>query len=51
MYRKHSPVLGQPIFAARMAAYVSAKSAYNANPKILALGLKAIWDGWMERLS
>jgi len=51
LYRKHSPKLGQPIFAVRMAAYVAAKSAYNKNPRIFTLGLKAIWDGWMEKIS
>lgn len=51
MYRKHSPTVGQPIFAARMAAYVAAKSVFNKSPRIFALGFKAIWDGWMEKIS
>lgn len=50
MYRKHSPVLGQPVFALRMAAYVAAKAGFNVNPKILALGFKGIWDGWRQSL-
>jgi GT2 family glycosyltransferase len=50
MYRKHSPVLGQPLFAFRMVAYVTAKAGYNLNPKIFGMGLKGVFDGWRVKL-
>lgn len=50
MYRKHSPLLGQPVFALRMTAYVMAKAGYNRDLKLLGLGLKGVWDGWRQRL-
>jgi len=49
MVRKHSPLLGQPVFALRMTAYVAAKSLYNLSPRIFGLGLKGLWDGWNTR--
>ena len=51
LYRRHSPRLGLPAFAARMTAYVSAKSAYNRDPEILKLGLRGVYDGLTQSMN
>jgi GT2 family glycosyltransferase len=46
LIRRHSPKAAQPLITMRMVGYLAAKSAYNLDPEILSLGLKAIWEGW-----
>jgi GT2 family glycosyltransferase len=48
LYRRHSPMLGYPMVAARMIFYVVAKAAYNLNGKILVKGLKGFIEGWSQ---
>jgi glycosyltransferase involved in cell wall biosynthesis len=48
LYRRHSPVIGNPLIGVRMFFYVAAKAAYNSNLRILFKGLRAIFDGWAQ---
>ncbi len=48
LYRRHSPVMGYPIVAARMLFYTVAKAAYNLNVRILMKGLQGFAEGWTQ---
>jgi GT2 family glycosyltransferase len=45
LYRRHSPLLGLPLYLAWLGFYSAAKSARNLNLSIFLKGLKGIWLG------
>jgi GT2 family glycosyltransferase len=51
LFRKHSPAVLQPLFVTKQLAYAAAKGLYNRDPRIFALGVKAIIDGYKKDLS
>ena len=51
LYRRHSPVLTQPLFFSKLVGYLAAKAAYNRNPRIFTLGIKGLADGWRQNVS
>ena len=50
LYRRHSPLIAQPLILAKLVGYVAAKALYNRNLKILTLGLKGVADGWRQNV-